>query len=55
MERGKHQSIGKSSHADKLVTNMLFEQNDTNPCFYIRFCDNLDLEQHGDDFLVCVD
>ena len=38
---------------DKLVTNMLFQQNDINPRIYKRFCDNLDLEQHGDDFLVC--
>ena len=30
---------------------MLFQQN--NPCIYKRFCDNLDLKQHGDDFLVC--
>ena len=39
--------------SDKLVTNMLFQQNDINPCMYKRFCDKLDLEQHGDDFLVC--
>ena len=39
---------------DKLVTNMLFQQNDINPCIYKRFCNNLDLEQHGDDCLVCV-
>ena len=32
---------------------LLFQQNDINPCIYKRFCDNLDLEQHGDDFLVC--
>ena len=32
---------------------MLFQLNDINPCVYERFCDNLDLEQHGDDFLVC--
>ena len=32
---------------------MLFQQNDINPCIYKRFCDDLDLEQHGDDFLVC--
>ena len=38
---------------DKLVTNMLFQHNDINPCIYKRFCDNSDLEQHGDDFLVC--
>ena len=38
---------------DKLVTNMLFQQNDIKLCIYKRFCDNLDLEQHGDDFLVC--
>ena len=38
---------------DKLVTNMLFQQNDINPCIYKRFCDNLDLEQHDDDFVVC--
>ena len=35
------------------LTNMLFQQNDINPCIYKRFRDNLDLEQHGDDFLVC--
>ena len=35
---------------DKLVTNMLFQQNDINPCIYKRFCDTLDLEQHSDDF-----
>ena len=39
--------------SDKLVTNMLFQQNDINPCIYKIFCDDLDLEQHGDDFLVC--
>ena len=49
MERGKRQRIGKSSHA----TNMPFQQNDINPCVYKRFLENLDLEQHGDDFLVC--
>ena len=38
---------------DKLVTNMLLQQNDINPCIYKRCCENLDLEQHGDDFLVC--
>ena len=38
---------------DKLVTNMLLQQNDITPCIYKRFRDNLDLEQHGDDFLVC--
>ena len=38
---------------DKLVTNVLFQQNDINPCTYKRFCDSLDLEQHGEDFLVC--
>ena len=38
---------------DKLVTNMLFQQNDINPCIYKRLCNDLDLEQHGDDFLVC--
>ena len=32
---------------------MLFQQNDANPCIHNRFSDNLDLEQHGDDFLVC--
>ena len=37
----------------KLVTNMLFQQNDINPCIYKGFCDDLDLEQHGDDFRVC--
>ena len=39
--------------SDKLVTNVLFQQNDINPCIYKRFLDNLNLEQHGDDFLVC--
>ena len=53
MERGKHQCTGKSFSCDKLVTNMLFHKNDINPCIYKRFCDILDLEQHGDDFLVC--
>ena len=38
--------------SDKLVTNVHFQQNDINPCVYKRFHDNLDLEQHGDDFLV---
>ena len=32
---------------------MLFQENDINPCIYKRCCDDLDLEQHGDDFLVC--
>ena len=35
---------------DKLVANMLFQQNDISPCIYKRFCDNLDVEQHSDDF-----
>ena len=39
--------------SDKLVTNMLLQQNDINPCICKRFCDDLYLEQHGDDFLVC--
>ena len=39
--------------SDKLVTNIVFQQNDINPCIYKRFCDDLDLQQHGDDFLVC--
>ena len=38
--------------SDQLVTNMLFQHNDINPCIYKRSHDNLDLEQHGDDFLV---
>ena len=38
---------------DKLVKCMLSQQNDINPCIYKRFSDNLDLEQHSDDFLVC--
>ena len=38
---------------DKLVTNMFFQQNDINHCIYNGFCDDLDLEQHGDDFVVC--
>ena len=37
--------------SDKLVTNMLFQQDEINPCIHKRLCD--DLEQHGDDFLVC--
>ena len=28
--------------SDKLVTNMLFQQSDINPCIYKRFCDDLD-------------
>ena len=32
---------------------LFFQQNDINPCIYKRFCDSLDLEQHGDDLLVC--
>ena len=40
--------------SDKLVTNMLFQQSDINPRIHKRFCGGLDLEQHGDDFLVCV-
>ena len=39
--------------SDKLVKSMLFQQNDINPCIYKQFSDNLDLEQHGGDFLVC--
>ena len=38
---------------DKLVTNMLSQQSDINPCICKRFCLHLELEQHGDDFLVC--
>ena len=38
---------------DKLVTYVLFQQNDINPCIYNQFCDNLDLEQHCDHILVC--
>ena len=47
MERGKYQITGKSSHAISSSTD------DINPCIYKRFCDNLDLEEHGDDVLVC--
>ena len=34
---------------------MLFQQNGINPCLtnVFFFGDNMDLEQHGDDFLVC--
>ena len=39
--------------SDKLVTIMFFQQHDINPCIYKRFCDDLDFEQHSDDFLVC--
>ena len=35
--------------SDKVVANMLFQQNDINPCTYKRFCDDLDMEKHGDD------
>ena len=38
---------------NKLVSTMLFQENDINPCIYKRLCDKLDLEQRGDDFLVC--
>ena len=54
MERGKHSKHWQEFSCEKLVTNMLFQQNDINPCVYKRFCDNLDLEQHGDDFPVCI-
>ena len=40
---------------DKLVTKMCFQRHDINPCIYVftsGFSDNLDLEQHGADFLV---
>ena len=53
MERGRRQKHWQEHSSDKLVTNMLFQQDDINPCIYKRFCDDLDLEQHGDDFLVC--
>ena len=43
----------KEFSCDKFVTTLLFQQNDINPCIYKLFCDNLDLEQHGDAFLVC--
>ena len=39
--------------SDKLVTSMLLQQTDINPRIYKRFCDDLDVEQHGDNFLVC--
>ena len=39
--------------SDNLVTDVLFQQNDFNPCIYKIFSDNFDFEQHGDDFLVC--
>ena len=38
---------------DKIVKSMLFQQNNINPCIYQRFSDNLDLQQHNDDFFVC--
>ena len=38
---------------DKLVKSILFQQKDINPYVYKRFSDNLDWEQHGDNFLVC--
>ena len=44
---------GQEFSCDKLVTDMLVQQNDINLCIHKRFCDNLDLEVHGDGFLVC--
>ena len=35
------------------MTKMIFQQSDINPRIYKPFFDNLDLEQRGDDFLVC--
>ena len=50
MKTSKH---WQECSCDKLVTNMLLQRNDINPCIYKLFCEALDLEQHGDDFLVC--
>ena len=52
MERDIKSTGGRDS-SDKLVTNLLFQQNDINPCIYKDFFDDLDLEQHGDDFQAC--
>ena len=51
--RTPRHGVKKKFSCDKLVTNLLFQQNDINPCVYKLFSDNLDLEQHGDDSLVC--
>ena len=53
MERGKASKNWQEFSCDKLVTNVLFQQNGISPCVYKRFCDISDLEQHGDDFLAC--
>ena len=42
------------AHSVILRKKKLFQQNDINRCIYTRFSDNLDLEQHGDDFLVWI-
>ena len=39
--------------ADKLVTICLSNRTTSIRAFTKRFCGDLDLEQHGDDFLVC--
>ena len=38
--------------SDKLVKNVLFQQNGVNPFIYKRFYDILDLDQHGDDIWI---
>ena len=50
----KASELSQEISCDKHVTNVLFQQNDINPCIYKRFCDNVDLEQYGDDFLVWI-
>ena len=53
MEQEKRQKLLQECSCDKLVKSMLFQQNDINPLIYGRFAVNLDLEQLGEDFLVC--
>ena len=39
-EKTKASKRWQEYSSDKLVTNMLFQQNDINPCIYKRFCED---------------
>ena len=51
--KGKASKQWQEYSSEKLAKSMLFQQSDTNTYICKRFSDNLVLEQHGDDFLVC--
>ena len=53
MVQGRLQSSGKSTHSTSLSNPCRSNRTTSINAFTIGFSDNLDLEQHGDDILIC--